>query len=172
MTRLTAYTGAEIFDGTNRHEDSALLIDGKKVFDIVNNKSVPDNYMVVSLDGGLLTAGFVDLQVNGGGGKMLNNEPNLDTIQTICNAHLKFGTTSLLPTLITDSKSITETAIAACKDAISQKVKGIIGLHLEGPHLALAKRERTMQLLFGKWKFQIVAVYANWQVNYQTYYLQ
>lgn len=141
MTKLlTAYTGAEIFDGLKRHVNSALLIDDMHVCDILPTSDIPADCEVIELAGGLLTAGFVDLQVNGGGGKMFNNLPDVDTIRTICNAHIQFGTTSLLPTLITDTKAKTDAAIKAAKDAIAQEVPGAIGLHLEGPHLSVARK--------------------------------
>jgi len=136
----TAYSGAEIFDGFKRHTNSILLIDGMHVCDILPSSNIPTDCKVIELDGGLLTAGFVDLQVNGGGGKMFNNLPNVETIRTICDAHIQFGTTSLLPTLITDSKTQTDTAINAAKDAIAQGVPGMIGLHMEGPHLSVLRK--------------------------------
>ena len=140
MTRLTAYTGAEIFDGHKRHRQSALLVNGAHIFDIVPEVDLPSDCKIVSLDGGLITAGFVDLQVNGGGGEMLNNSPTVETIRTICDAHLQFGTTSLLPTLITDNREITSAAIEATKGALKQNIEGMIGLHLEGPHLSIVRK--------------------------------
>lgn len=141
MTKLlTAYTGAEIFDGFKRHVNSALLIDGMHVCDILPTSDIPADCEVIELTGGLLSAGFVDLQVNGGGGKMFNNLPSVETIRTICDAHVQFGTTSLLPTLITDTKAQTNAAKNAAKNAIAQGVPGAIGLHLEGPHLAVSRK--------------------------------
>lgn len=137
---LNAYVGAEVFDGHTRHTHSALLIKGGRVAGIVRDSDVPSDYTVNKLDGGLITAGFVDLQVNGGGGEMLNNTPTVDSIRAICDAHLKFGTTSLLPTLITDTKEQTNAAISAAKEAIAQGLDGVIGLHLEGPHLSTARK--------------------------------
>ncbi|MBL4873312.1 MAG: N-acetylglucosamine-6-phosphate deacetylase [Rhodobacteraceae bacterium] len=137
---LKAYVGADIFDGHTRHTHSALLINGGRVVDIVPVSEVPDEYTITKLEGGLLTAGFVDLQVNGGGGAMLNTVPTLDSVRTICDAHLQFGTTSLLPTLITGTKEQTDAAISAVKAAIAAGVGGVIGLHLEGPHLSIARK--------------------------------
>ena len=137
---LRAYVGADIFDGHTRHAHSALLIKDGRVADIVHVFEVPAEYSITELEGGLLTAGFVDLQANGGGGEMLNNAPTADTIRTICDAHLQFGTTSLLPTLITDTKEQTNAAISAVKDAITNGIAGVIGLHLEGPHLSIARK--------------------------------
>ena len=85
--------------------------------------------------GGVVAPGFVDLQVNGGGGVMLNAAPDLDGIRAICAAHGRLGTTALLPTLITDTPAVTRAALAAGIAAAEAGVPGFLGLHLEGPHL-------------------------------------
>ena len=88
----------------------------------------------------MLAPGFVDLQVNGGGGVMLNDHPDVEGIETICRAHAPFGTTALLPTLITDTPEVTAAVIAAGIEAARRKVPGFAGLHLEGPHLSIARK--------------------------------
>jgi N-acetylglucosamine-6-phosphate deacetylase len=92
------------------------------------------------LDGGLVVPGFVDLQVNGGGGVLFNNAPTLESIRTICAAHAQFGTTALLPTLITDTREVTREALDAGAAAHAARVKGFAGLHIEGPHLSVARK--------------------------------
>lgn len=89
---------------------------------------------------GLVTAGFIDVQVNGGGGKLLNNDPSLDTIRTMTSAHQRFGTTSLLPTLITDDIEKMHQASDAIAQALDENLKSVIGVHFEGPHLSVAKK--------------------------------
>jgi N-acetylglucosamine-6-phosphate deacetylase len=135
-----AFYGCQIFDGVKRHTDSALLIDADQVVDIVAQKNIPDDYSKLSLAGGLICAGFVDLQVNGGGGVLLNDSPTAQSMRTICDAHLPFGTTSLLPTLISDSVSQTSAAVQAAREAIDMGFGGVLGLHLEGPHLSRARK--------------------------------
>ena len=87
------------------------------------------------LDGGLLLPGFIDVQVNGGGGVLFNDDPGIHTIRTIAAAHRRFGTTSLLPTLISDELPVVTQAIDAIRAAMSAKVPGVIGIHIEGPFL-------------------------------------
>jgi N-acetylglucosamine-6-phosphate deacetylase len=87
------------------------------------------------LAGGLLLPGFVDVQVNGGGGALFNERPDVDTLRTIAAAHRRFGTTALLPTLISDDTAQIARAIAATRDALAQGVPGIAGIHIEGPCL-------------------------------------
>lgn len=140
MSDLSAIVGARIFDGQGWHDDAALLIEFGHVSCIVASDAVPSNADRVALDGGMLVPGFIDLQVNGGGGVLFNNAPTLQSIRTICAAHAQFGTTALLPTLITDSVGVTEAAIVAGQAAADLAVPGFIGLHLEGPHLSLARK--------------------------------
>ena len=134
-----AYIGARIFDGNVFHEQSALLVSDARVVAIVPCAAVTDDYEVVMLDGGILSPGFVDLQVNGGGGVMFNDNPSIKSLETIRLAHRKLGTTSFLPTLISDVPEATIEAIDAVQQAIADGMPSIAGLHLEGPHLAASR---------------------------------
>ncbi|MEP3199119.1 MAG: N-acetylglucosamine-6-phosphate deacetylase [Lentilitoribacter sp.] len=140
MSDKSAYFGATIFDGQQMHDNSGLLTNGERIEGIVATDKVGADYQRVELSGGLLTSGFIDLQVNGGGGILLNQDPSIKGIQTICEAHLQFGTTSLLPTLITDTPDITKRAIEAAIEAEGTNLPGFLGLHLEGPHLSKIKK--------------------------------
>ncbi|WP_209015007.1 N-acetylglucosamine-6-phosphate deacetylase [Roseibium limicola] len=133
-------TGARIFDGHAWHEDRALAVSGSVVAGIGDEAAFQRASQRHDCEGCLIVPGFVDLQVNGGGGVLLNNDPSLAGIQKICSAHRAFGTTALLPTLITDTAEITERAIAAGVAATQAKVSGFAGLHLEGPHLSVARK--------------------------------
>ena len=92
------------------------------------------------LEGGLLLPGFIDVQVNGGGGVLFNDDPGIETIRTIATAHRRFGTTSLLPTLISDELPVVARAIDAVRGAIAANVLGVIGIHIEGPYLNGARK--------------------------------
>jgi N-acetylglucosamine-6-phosphate deacetylase len=132
-------TAPVIFDGGTEHAASALKIEGGRVAAVIPRPSVPAGSSIRSFDG-MIAPGFVDLQVNGGGGVMLNDDPSIEAIEKICAAHRPFGTTSLLPTLITDTREKTRTAIAAGVEARQLGVPGFRGLHLEGPHLSAARK--------------------------------
>jgi len=95
----------------------------------------PRGATAVDLGGGLLLPGFVDLQVNGGGGVLFNSEPTFEGIERIVAAHRRQGTTALLPTLITDHWAVVERALDAVDEAIAAGMAGVLGLHLEGPFL-------------------------------------
>lgn len=132
--------GARIFDGNRFHERTALLIgEGRIVRLVQDGDALPDNVQIIELDGGILSPGFIDAQVNGGGGAMLNDGPAPEIMFTITAGHRPYGTTSLLPTLITDTGDVTAQAMVAAVDAVIAD-KGVAGLHLEGPHLAPAKK--------------------------------
>jgi len=138
MSNLLAFSGARIFDGAGWHDGQCLVVKDGIVESI--EPLPPPGAKGVTLEGGLLVPGFVDLQVNGGGGALFNDQPSVDGIRTICAAHARFGTTALLPTLITDGPEITARAIEAGIAAASAGVPGFIGLHLEGPHLSVARK--------------------------------
>ncbi|SMF37494.1 N-acetylglucosamine-6-phosphate deacetylase [Xaviernesmea oryzae] len=140
MTTRKALTGARIFDGTFWHDDAALILADGKVEALQAADRLPSGLETIDADGGMIVPGFIDLQVNGGGGVLLNEEPTVEGLTTICAAHARFGTTGLLPTLITDTFEITAKTIEAGKRAKAERVPGFLGLHLEGPHLSVARK--------------------------------
>ena len=92
------------------------------------------------LGGQLLLPGFIDSQVNGGGGVLFNDAPSVESIRAIGRAHRRFGTTGFLPTLISTDLDIMARAIAAVRGAIEAGVPGVLGIHIEGPYLSLARK--------------------------------
>ncbi len=134
------FVGADIHDGTELYNDSALLCFTNNSAEIVKVASLAANIPIHMLAGGIIMPGFVDLQVNGGGGVMFNEHPSVATLRCMANAHANCGTMALLPTLITDSRARTIAAINAVAQAIAEKVPTIIGLHLEGPHLSSVRK--------------------------------
>lgn len=95
---------------------------------------------VQDLGGGWLLPGFIDAQVNGGGGVLFNNDTSVEAIAAIGHAHRRFGTTGFLPTLISDDAGVMARAIAATRAAIAAGVPGVLGVHLEGPYIAPARK--------------------------------
>ena len=140
MTEFAALSAPGLFDGHAWHTDAAVIFQDGTVETIVPKSDVPGDMPIQVLGHGMLVPGFVDLQVNGGGGVLLNDDPTVDVISTICQAHAQFGTTALLPTLITDTPEVTAKAISAAADAMERGVDGCLGLHLEGPHLSQERR--------------------------------
>ncbi|MCW5580243.1 MAG: N-acetylglucosamine-6-phosphate deacetylase [Luteimonas sp.] len=119
----------------------AVLVEGGRVAAVVADGDARVRRAArVDLGGGSLVPGFIDAQVNGGGGVLLNNTPTVDGIAAIARAHRRFGTTGLLPTLISDNVATMRAAIAATREAITRGVPGVLGIHLEGPYLAPARK--------------------------------
>ncbi|WP_299960749.1 N-acetylglucosamine-6-phosphate deacetylase [uncultured Roseobacter sp.] len=135
-----ALTGADIFDGRHLHTGKVFLLDGGIFRGIVALDAVPADFEEEALPGGTILPGFVDLQVNGGGGVMFNDATSPDGLRVIAEAHATTGTRALLPTLITDTPARTRAAVDAVEAAIRDKIPGIIGIHLEGPHLSIARK--------------------------------
>ena len=134
-------TNGVLFDGEAPLTGHALLMDGESIAAIVTENAAPAEVdSVVDLAGHLLAPGLVDLQVNGGGGVLFNDAPTVDALKTMLAAHRPFGTTAMLPTLITDEANIMQRGIAAVAAVISEGIRGIAGIHLEGPHLSSAFR--------------------------------
>jgi len=113
----------------------ALLIDGGTIVGLVDRAEIPAGAIVEDLAGGLLVPGFIDTQVNGGGGVLFNDAPTVETIAAIGAAHRAFGTTGFLPTLISDDLDVVDAAMRATEQAIEAGVPGVLGVHIEGPFL-------------------------------------
>jgi N-acetylglucosamine-6-phosphate deacetylase len=138
---VKALLAARLFDGGAFQHDRAVLVEGGAVLGIVPLSEVPQGIEVSRLDAAsLLTPGFVDVQVNGGGGAMFNDTPDVATLRRIAAAHARLGTTAILPTLISGDAEARRAAISAVRSALTQAVPGIAGLHLEGPFLAPSRR--------------------------------
>lgn len=125
-----------VFDGEAFLEDRAVVVGGGRILDVTAH-APPAHRLVRLPPGAILAPGFVDIQVNGGGGVLLNDDPSPAAIARIGAAHRRFGgTTSFLPTLISDTRTAIEAAIAAVAQAIAAGVPGVLGIHLEGPFLS------------------------------------
>jgi N-acetylglucosamine-6-phosphate deacetylase len=113
--------------------DRAVIVEGDRIVAVVPSSEIPAR-QEIRLDGDLLP-GFIDLQVNGGGGVLFNDEPTVEGVAAIAAAHRRFGTTGLFPTLISDDLEVVGRAVAAVEAAIAAGVPGVLGIHLEGPFL-------------------------------------
>lgn len=118
--------------------DRCVVIEDGRIASIC--EQAPEGTELVDLKGQLLLPGFIDVQVNGGGGRLFNDDPSVETIAIMAAAHRRFGTTGLLPTLISDDFSVVERAIAAVDEAIDGGVPGVLGVHIEGPFLSRTRR--------------------------------
>lgn len=129
-----ALVGARVFDGVRLRKDHAVLTADGRIVEVVPANDIPTDADRQTVTG-LLAPGFIDIQVNGGGGVLFNDQRTVEGIAAIGAAHRRYGTTGFLPTLITDRPDIMREAVKAAQDAITAGVPGLLGIHLEGPFL-------------------------------------
>ena len=135
----TALCGALIFTGDTILVDHALLLAGDRIAGLAPLAALPRDARMQDVEG-LLTPGFLDLQVNGGGGVLFNDTPTADAARAIAEAHARLGCTAILPTFITGTRDGMAQALRAVRNALADRVPGIAGLHLEGPFLSRARK--------------------------------
>ena len=138
MRRLL--TGARVFTGEGIVEGRSVLIEEGTVRDLVAGDAAPGAEAVRLPAGSLVAPGFIDTQVNGGGGVLFNDTPTAEGALAIAAAHRRFGTTGLLPTFITDAPDRMRLAVAAAAEAARRPGGGVLGIHLEGPFLNPARK--------------------------------
>lgn len=132
---MKALANCDVYSGEEVHYDRAILVRDGRIADLVSLDRIPAEAEVHDLDGATVSPGFVDLQVNGGGDRLFNDDPSPETIERIVEAHRRFGTTDLLVTLITDRDEKVEQAVGAVGECLRKGVPGVMGIHLEGPFL-------------------------------------
>ena len=137
----TALVNGRVLTASGFRDDLVVLIDDGRIAGLFEQSgaNVVDAD-VIDLHGHTLLPGFIDWQVNGGGGVLFNDSPTVDAIRRIGAAHRRFGTTGFLPTLISDDADVMRAAINAVDAAIEQGIPGVLGIHLEGPYLAADRR--------------------------------
>jgi N-acetylglucosamine-6-phosphate deacetylase len=136
----TALVNARVLTAQGWRDDVAVVVDGGRILELVASDGIAFGTEVRDLGGRMLLPGFIDCQVNGGGGVLFNDQPTVEGIRAIGEAHRRFGTTGFLPTLISDTSEKMQAAIAAVGAAIGEGVPGVLGIHLEGPFLSREKR--------------------------------
>lgn len=129
-----------LFDGDQWREECAVLLDGSIVQDIVDGDDIPPGTPCLELPEGFLAPGFIDIQVNGGGGVLLNNRPDQAGVERMVAAHRATGTTAMLPTVISDTPAVQRAAATAVQAAMAAGNPGVLGIHIEGPFFAAARR--------------------------------
>lgn len=140
MTGVTLING-QVLTAAGWRDELAVHVEGEHIAELLAPSDSQSNGTEIhDLTGRYLLPGFIDCQVNGGGGVLFNDQPNVNGIRAIAAAHRRFGTTGLLPTLISDSSAVMRRAITAIESAIGQHAPGVLGIHIEGPYLAPARK--------------------------------
>ncbi|WIG56235.1 MAG: N-acetylglucosamine-6-phosphate deacetylase [Rhodanobacteraceae bacterium] len=133
-----ALANARVLSSQGWRDDAAVIVEGGRIVELATR--VPPDAEVHDLSGQILLPGFIDCQVNGGGGVLFNDQPTVEGIRAIGAAHRRFGTTGFLPTLISDTTGKMRAAIAAVDDALAKGVPGVLGIHLEGPFISRGRK--------------------------------
>jgi len=133
----TSFTNAQIATPDGRLITGTLTCEGETITAVGDQAPTGE---IIDLQGGYLLPGFIDTQVNGGGGVLFNDETTAEGIAAIGAAHRKYGTTAFLPTLISDELSVIDAAMRATEDAIAQSVPGVLGIHIEGPFISKQRK--------------------------------
>jgi N-acetylglucosamine-6-phosphate deacetylase len=126
--------GARMFDGERLYDHGALVIEGASIGALVRFEDRPRGGEEADLGGGILAPGFIDWQINGGGGALFNADPTVKGIAAIAAAHRRAGVTAFLPTVVTDAPRVLIEALAAAREARTH-VPGALGIHVEGPFI-------------------------------------
>jgi N-acetylglucosamine-6-phosphate deacetylase len=138
----TALRNARVLGEDGFLDGVSVLLEGGRIAAVLDDGDARVAAAPAQLDlgGGTLLPGFIDLQVNGGGGVLFNNRTDVEALRRIGQAHRRYGTTGYLPTLISDDAEVMRAAIAATRQALAEGVPGVLGIHLEGPYLAPARK--------------------------------
>jgi len=135
-----ALTNGRVLLDAGFSRDTAVLVDGDRIVAVLAERDLPATAARHDLAGAMLLPGFIDTQVNGGGGVLFNDVPTADGIAAIGRAHRRFGTTGFMPTLISDDLEQVARSIGAVDEAIAAGVPGVLGIHIEGPFLNVARK--------------------------------
>lgn len=158
--RSFALQASRVLTPAGFQPDCCVLVEGGLIAAVMPSGECPASVRRQKLEGDLLP-GFIDLQVNGGGGVLFNDQPTVAGIAAIGKAHRRFGTTGFLPTLISDDLDVVARAIAAADGAIEQGVPGVLGIHIEGPFLNPARKGVHDAAKFGTLDADAIALLAS-----------
>lgn len=150
------FVAEQLFDGEQLHRDMPLVIDDRGCIQSVGGDAPAGAERLR----GLLAPGLVDVQVNGGGGALFNNDPSVNALGKMSAAHARFGTTGFLPTLITDQLDVMQKAAGAVSAALREGVPGVLGVHFEGPHLSAPKKGTHEEKFIRPLNDEELALYA------------
>lgn len=140
---MKAIVNGELFIGNKFYTGKVLIIDGERIVDIIPQEELTTTYgniETIDAENAYVTPGFIDLQLNGCGGVLFNDDISLETLDTMHKTNLKYGCTSFTPTLITTGDENIEKAIELVKDIENKGKYGVVGLHIEGPYISLQKK--------------------------------
>jgi len=146
-TGAYAITASQVFDGSTWKFQHGVVIDNDTIVGVEPLDELGSEIPITDYGDGVIAPGFIDLQVNGGGGVLFNNEPTVSSLQTMITAHRATGTTAMMPTLISDEQSVYPAGISAVNQIMGSGNPSVLGLHIEGPFLSQKKRGTHQQTM-------------------------
>ncbi|CCO23400.1 N-acetylglucosamine-6-phosphate deacetylase [Maridesulfovibrio hydrothermalis] len=157
---MYAFTNGTIFTGMEILEDSAVIIDDKRISDVVKTNAIPKQAEVIDLQKNILAPGFIDLQLNGCGGRFFNDDISTETLDIMSRAILSTGCTSFLPTLVSAPEEDMIKSLHVVKKYREENGKAVLGLHLEGPYLSHKRRGIHNPYMISKPNDKVVSLIA------------
>ncbi|AUR51317.1 N-acetylglucosamine-6-phosphate deacetylase [Aquella oligotrophica] len=141
-SEMRSITAKYIFDGVNLLTNKIVLLADNQIVDVIDSDKLYDKSQLEDFGNSVISPGMLDLQLNGCGGVLFNADISMETLETMHQTNLKFGTTGFLPTLITADFNDSITALEVVKEWFKQygNTRGVLGIHLEGPFLSKEKR--------------------------------
>lgn len=141
-SEMRSITAKYIFDGVNLLTNKIILLADNQIVDVIDSDKLYDKSQLEDFGDSVISPGMLDLQLNGCGGVLFNADISMETLETMHQTNLKFGTTGFLPTLITADFNDSITALEVVKEWFKQygNTRGVLGIHLEGPFLSKEKR--------------------------------
>ena len=130
---IKVFTNCSIFDGNTFLGNKAVVVKGNKIIDVIPKSKIAGYDELIDCEGDILAPGFIDCQVNGGGGAFYTQKPNVSDYEVVNAAHREFGTTSLLPTIISTSLDNIIESLKVAKEMMKDPSSGVLGMHVEGP---------------------------------------
>jgi len=131
---------SKVFTGGNTLNRHAVVIHGSTIHEIIPIEKLDTNIAKINIPDSLLSPGFIDLQVNGAAGYLFSTSPTEKTLKKICEVHRQFGTTNILPTLISSDTNRIRSGISTVEYFIRSGIGGVLGIHIEGPYINNQKR--------------------------------
>ena len=131
---LTQIVNGKILTPQGWLKNGSIILRDSKILEVTNCDLAIIGASLVDARGMYVVPGGIEMHVHGGGGRDFQ-EGTKDAFETAVKAHLKYGTTSIFPTLSSSTVPMIQRAVETCNELMAQPNSPILGLHLEGHYL-------------------------------------
>ncbi|MFN2313159.1 MAG: N-acetylglucosamine-6-phosphate deacetylase [Bacteroidales bacterium] len=133
----TAFFNGIFFTGKELVKDKVLLTEDNHITGFADPGFFSSGVEMIDCQGNLVTSGLIDLQIAGSGGYLFSGSPTAEALVVITGSIVRTGTTGFLLALPTNTMEVYGHAFRAVRE---NPHPALLGLHLEGPFISLAKR--------------------------------